>query len=34
MTWTLAYLYMRIAKKFDEMSEQVLADTLGTKGDE
>jgi uncharacterized membrane protein (DUF485 family) len=34
MTWTLAYLYMRIARKFDAMSDQVLADTMGTKGDE
>lgn len=34
MTWTLAYLYMRIARKFDAMSDQVLADTIGTKGGE
>lgn len=34
MTWTLAYLYMRIARRFDEMSDKVLADTMGTKGSE
>ncbi len=34
MTWTLAYLYMRLARRFDEMSDKVLAETMGTKGDE
>ena len=34
MTWTLAYLYMRLARRFDEMSDKVLADTMGAKGDE
>lgn len=29
MTWILAYLYMRVARKFDAMSKQVLADTMG-----
>ena len=27
MTWALAYLYMRIAGRFDRMSEKILADT-------
>ena len=27
MTWALAFLYMRIAGRFDRMSEKVLADT-------
>lgn len=27
MAWALAYLYMRIAGRFDRMSEKVLADT-------
>ena len=31
MTWILAYLYMRIARRFDLMTEKILADTLATK---
>ena len=27
MTWILAYLYMRIARRFDLMTEKILADT-------
>ncbi len=34
MTWILAYLYMRVARRFDVMTEKVLADTLGEKGDD
>jgi uncharacterized membrane protein (DUF485 family) len=26
MAWALAYLYMRIARRFDRMSEKILAD--------
>ncbi len=32
MAWLLAYLYMRIASRFDRMTEQVLRETLGTEG--
>lgn len=28
MAWILAYLYMRIAAKFDRMTERILEDTL------
>ena len=28
MAWILAYLYMRIAAKFDRMTEKILEDTL------
>ena len=31
MTWILAYLYMRIARRFDLMTEKILADTLAAK---
>jgi len=27
MAWTLAYLYMRVAGRFDRMAERALADT-------
>ena len=26
MAWALAYLYLRIARRFDQMSEQILAE--------
>lgn len=32
MAWLLAYLYMRIASRFDRMTEQVLRETLGAEG--
>lgn len=28
MAWILAYLYMRIAAKFDRMTDKILEDTL------
>jgi len=31
MTWILAYLYMRIARRFDSMTEKILADTLAAR---
>ena len=31
MAWALAYLYMRIARRFDQMTEKILADTLEAK---
>ena len=31
MAWALAYLYMRIARRFDQMTEKTLADTLEAK---
>jgi uncharacterized membrane protein (DUF485 family) len=31
MTWILAYLYMRIARRFDLMTEKILADTLAAR---
>jgi uncharacterized membrane protein (DUF485 family) len=31
MTWILAYLYMRISRRFDLMTEKILADTLAAK---
>ena len=40
MAWALAYLYMRIARRFDRMSEKILADNAiateaaGGEGDE
>jgi uncharacterized membrane protein (DUF485 family) len=34
MTWILAYLYMRIARRFDLLTEKILADTLAAKGRE
>ncbi|MDP6373879.1 MAG: DUF485 domain-containing protein [Vicinamibacterales bacterium] len=33
MSWTLAYLYMRVAARFDRMSEDVLAATADSTGD-
>jgi uncharacterized membrane protein (DUF485 family) len=37
MTWALAYLYMRVAKRFDHMSAKILAQeaitAAGTEGD-
>ena len=32
MAWLLAYLYMRIASRFDRMTQQVLRETLGAEG--
>ena len=32
MAWLLAYLYMRIASRFDRMTEQILRETLGSEG--
>ena len=32
MAWILAYLYMRIAGRFDRMTEQILEDTATAKG--
>jgi uncharacterized membrane protein (DUF485 family) len=32
MAWLLAYLYMRIASRFDLMTEQILRETLGAEG--
>lgn len=34
MSWTLAYLYMRVAARFDRMSEEILADTADAAGDD
>jgi len=35
MAWTLAYLYMRVARRFDQMSEKILAErTLETEADD
>ena len=31
MTWILAYLYMRIARRFDSMTKKILAETLAAK---
>jgi uncharacterized membrane protein (DUF485 family) len=31
MTWILAYLYMRISRRFDLMTEKILAETLAAK---
>jgi uncharacterized membrane protein (DUF485 family) len=31
MTWTLAYLYMRIARRFDLMTEKILAEKTPAK---
>ena len=37
MTWALAYLYMRVAKRFDQMSAKILAQeaitATGAEGD-
>ena len=33
MAWALAYLYMRVAGRFDKMSDQVLAETAEKAGD-
>lgn len=32
MAWLLAYLYMRIASRFDRMTEQILRETPGVAG--
>jgi uncharacterized membrane protein (DUF485 family) len=32
MAWFLAYLYMRIAGRFDRMTVQILRETLGVEG--
>jgi uncharacterized membrane protein (DUF485 family) len=32
VAWLLAYLYMRIASRFDRMTEQILRETLGAEG--
>ncbi len=32
MAWLLAYLYMRIASRFDRMTEQILHEALGAEG--
>ena len=32
MAWLLAYLYMRIASRFDQMTQQILRETLGGEG--
>jgi uncharacterized membrane protein (DUF485 family) len=32
MAWFLAYLYMRIAGRFDHMTVQILRETLGVEG--
>ena len=34
MTWILAYLYMRIARRFDTMTEKILTDAPAAKGTE
>ncbi len=34
MAWALAYFYMRISKRFDRMTEKVLADTFDGNGAE
>jgi uncharacterized membrane protein (DUF485 family) len=34
MTWLLAYLYMRIAARFDRMSEQIVNEALARGGRE
>ena len=34
MAWALAFLYMRIAGRFDRMADKVLADTAVETGDE
>jgi uncharacterized membrane protein (DUF485 family) len=34
MTWTLAYLYMRIAARFDRMSAQIVSEALARQGRE
>jgi uncharacterized membrane protein (DUF485 family) len=31
MTWILAYLYMRMARRFDSMTEKILADNVAAK---
>lgn len=32
MTWLLAYLYMRVAARFDTMSEQIVREALAREG--
>jgi len=32
MAWFLAYLYMRIASRFDQMTQQILRETPGLEG--
>jgi uncharacterized membrane protein (DUF485 family) len=34
MTWFLAFLYMRIAARFDRMSEQIVREALARSGRE